>query len=187
MLRPATATLAIVVSVTAPSVAQQSAQPAPPRLFRHVALARDTVWLGEPLGALVRYARTPSDSIVTVPLGEFGGADAIQVRRRPDGTVYSVLFLYGALHDMEQLRDEYIADLGAPADSATDSVAGVVRRSWVWQDEDTAFQLVAFSAPLDGAVGGALMLDRRRRAPQLCRPHGSAKLPPSLAVAACSP
>jgi hypothetical protein len=152
---------ALLAGVTAALGAQEAPKP----IFRHVELVRDTLWLGRPLGSFARFARNPTDTIVTVPLGEFGGTDAIQVERGREDIVTAFTFLYGARHDMSALHAEYLSDLGAPTAQGTDSIAGVARTFWIWQDAKTEFTLAAFSAPIDGAVGAARLADRMRRAP----------------------
>lgn len=156
---------ALTVGMAGELGAQQAIRAPSKPIFRYVALNRDTLWLGRPIGALARYARYPTDTVVTVPLGEFGGTDAIQVFRTRSDTVASFVFLYGVRHSMAALLAEYEGDLGAPQAIGRDSIAGVARQFWIWRDDLTEFTLASFSAPLDGAVGAARLTDRPRRAP----------------------
>ena len=158
--------LFLLAFVSSSVASAQSSAPAESRpIFRHIQLSRDTVELGRPLGALLRFARTPSDTIVTIPLGEFGGTDAIRVYRRTSGEVTQMLFLYGPRHSMSALRDGYIEDLGPPQFVEVDSVQGIARQTWVWRDARTVFRLTAFATPIDGIAGIASMQDREARSP----------------------
>ena len=154
--------VAVLLGCTA---ARESPPTSATPIFRYVALNRDTLWLDRPLGSFARFAKDPTDTIVTVPLGEYGGADAIQVHRTGEDTVTSFTFLYGPRLSMDTLRAEYAASLGVPVEQGLDSVAGVARRYWLWRDTETDFTLAVFSMPIDGAIGAARLASRRRRAP----------------------
>ena len=150
----------LMLLASAPGVAQDTTAREP--LFRYVALVRDTVFLGQPIGRAARFALDPRDSVVVVPIGQFGGADAIHIFRDVTDTVTAVHVYYGARHNIDALQAGFAAEFGDPILVEQDSVAGVARRTWSWADALTEFTILGFSPLLDGMVGAAILRDRLR-------------------------
>lgn len=150
---------------SAQGVAQATPLSSPKPLFRYVALVRDTVFLGEPIGRVARFGLDQRDSVVVVPIGQFGGADAIHIYRNAADTVTAVHFYYGARHNIDKLQAGFAAEFGDPTRTHQDSVAGVVRRTWSWTDGPTELTVIGFAPLLDGMVGAVIMRDRLRSAP----------------------
>lgn len=150
----------LMLLASAPGVAQDTT--ARESLFRYVALVRDTIFLGQPIGRAARFALNPRDSVVVVPIGQFGGADAIHIFRDVTDTVTAVHFYYGARHNVDDLQAGFAAEFGDPILVHQDSIAGVARRSWTWADARTELTVLGFSPMLDGMVGAAILRDRLR-------------------------
>src|SRR5687768_9723127 len=110
-------------------------------IFRYTTVGRaaalDTIRLGEMWRSASKYGASAGDTLVVLPFGTFGGADAISVLRDRTGVVTALEFVYHARRDAKSLLAEYALTLGAPASVRTDSVGGVVRTSTLWRDDRT--------------------------------------------------
>jgi hypothetical protein len=143
---------------TAPVAAQTTEARSP--LFRYVKLVDGTIELGKPLGWASRYALSPRDSVIDVPRGGFGGADAIRVTRSARGTVRRVAFLYTAQRDFDALLADYRMTFGPPADSQAVRTPQGRRQRWSWRDRQTEFGITHLIPADDGVMAFSEMIDR---------------------------
>jgi hypothetical protein len=138
-------------------------------IFRYTTVGRasalDTIRLGEVWSSAAKYGASSGDTLVALPFGTFGGADAISVVRDTAGIVTALEFAYHARRDAKALLSEYAVTLGTPASVRTDSVGGVVRTSTIWRDVRTEFTFLTIVPPGADAVGAMAVLTDRHHEP----------------------
>ena len=162
---------AIVLLLAAAACAPRVSRDAAPAegIFRYTtvgsAFALDTIKLGEVWRSASKYGASADDTLVALPFGTFGGADAISVVRDRAGIVTELQFAYHARRDAKALLTEYSVSLGTPSAVRTDSAGGGVRTSTMWSDDRTDFTFITMSPPGADAVGAMAVLSDRRRAP----------------------
>jgi hypothetical protein len=157
----------LVATACAPRVSREAAQAE--GIFRYTAVGRapvlDTIKLGEVWRSASKYGGSAGDTLVALPFGTFGGADAIAVVRDRAGIVTALHFAYHARRDAKSLLAEYSASLGPPESVQTDSAGGTTRTRTLWRDDRTEFTFITIVPPGADAVGAIAVLADRRRTP----------------------
>jgi hypothetical protein len=124
----------------------------------------DSIILGERWKTAGKYGARDGDTLVSLPPGTFGGADAIDVYRNTGGVVTRIEFLYRARRDVNALLHDYRSSLGPPFAATTDTLGGAIRHTTRWQDNATEFVLSTMTPPQKDSVGAvAVLSDRSHR------------------------
>jgi hypothetical protein len=138
----------------------------PGEIFRYTTIGSsvpfDSVLLGQPWKTASKYGANDGDTVTALPFGTFAGADAIAVHRDTNGIVTKVQFVYHARRDIKALVADYQISLGQPRTITIDTVAGAIRTTTRWQNDDTEFVIATISPPQKDDVGAmAWLIDRR--------------------------
>ena len=158
-LRPSWIVLLLVL--TSAGAAAQAATSSVP-VFRFVRISQDTIHLGAALGRAARFATSPSEAAVAIPTSEYNRADLLVIQRDSGGVVTSIMFGWGKGRDMATVLASYRVELGAPADSSVESLAGATRTTWRWRDASTEFALSRIEPAVNNIVGVSNLTDLRR-------------------------
>ncbi len=141
MLRVRYLILLVLLVPSSGACRQDRNEPASPRaIFREIATEGSTIRLGERWSADEVPGATPADTVVGLPAGTFGGAQAIRVHRTRAGIVTALMFDYPQTADFQRMRAEYTERLGPPVRHERPENAEAAERV-VWQDGQTRFEL----------------------------------------------
>jgi len=137
----------------------------PGEIFRYTTVGRteplDSIVLGRPWPTAAKYGAKSGDSIVALPFGTFGGADAIAVHLT-DGVVTRLEYAYHSSRNARALSADYRSTLGTPVAEMADTADGVVRTTTCWRNDSTAFAIHTMVPAGKDVVGAmAVLLDRR--------------------------
>ena len=139
----------------------------PGAIFRYTVVGRsaplDSIILGQPWKSAAKYGASEGDTLTALPYGTFGGADAIGVHRDSNGIVTELEFYYHARRDLKAVVSDYRSSLGSPFAVTTDTLAGAVRTTTRWKNENTEFAISTLTPPQkDGTGAVAVLTDRSR-------------------------
>lgn len=137
----------------------------PGEIFGYTVVGRspplDSIILGQPWETAVKYGAREGDTLSALPDGTFGGADAIDVHRDTNGRVTQLEFYYHASRDLNALVSGYRSSLGSPFAVTTDTVAGTIRTTTRWKNENTEFAISTLTPPQKDGIGAfAVLTDR---------------------------
>jgi hypothetical protein len=134
-------------------------------IFRYTVVGRvprDSIVLGHGWTSAAKYGAQLGDTLTLLPLGTFGGADAIAVHRKVNGIVTQVEFAYHASSDVRALVNSYRSSLGQPFAIAVDTVDHATVTTTRWRDASTEFVLITMTpTDKDGIGAFAQLIDRR--------------------------
>ncbi len=126
-------------------------------LRRTLLVDSDTVQLGLPLGALVRYIDYPGDTIVRFPPGTFEGSDGAMAFLDPGGTVRRIGFLFSDRQNIDVLMGSLYRNHGRSPRYATMPIPEGIRETWTWSDRETELAFTRFT-PAQGRVAALLIV-----------------------------
>ena len=136
----------------------------PGEIFRYTTVGGapfDSIVLGHGWANAARYGAQAGDTLNALPVGTFGGADAISVHRKVNGIVTEIDFVYNASRDVQEIANSYRSSLGQPFSTAVDSVADSARTTTRWRDSSTEFTLITMTpAAKKGVAAIAQLRDR---------------------------
>jgi hypothetical protein len=139
----------------------------PGEIFRYTVVGRspplDSIVLGQPWKSAAKYGAREGDTLNALPDGTFGGADAIGVHRDSNGLVTTLEFSYHARRDLKALVSDYRSSLGPPLAVTTDTLAGVIRTTTRWKNENTEFVISTLTPPQKDSTGALAVLTDRSR------------------------
>jgi hypothetical protein len=153
------------------SPAQEKAASPSGRVFRYTTIGRspphDTIVLGQAWRTAAKYGARRGDSITSIPVGEFAGADSIAVHRNSAGVVIAIEYFYYASRDVPELLRGYRSTLGPPAGtSITDLMSGSTHTTAKWCDDSTEFLFTTIEPVVRDSVAGRAVLFERWPAPR---------------------
>jgi len=137
-------------------------------IFRYTVVGRslplDSIVLGMPWKTAAKYGARDGDTLNALPDGTFGGADGIGVHRDTKGFVTGLDFYYHARRDLKALVSDYRSSLGSPLAVTTDTLAGAIRTTTRWKNENTGFVISTLTPPQKDGTGAVAVLTDLSRA-----------------------